>query len=38
MLAAQRMHVKIYDAAEEVYQVPESVLPRPGSDKDMRPG
>lgn len=37
MLAAQRMHVKIYDAAEEVYQVPESVLPRPGSKKDMRP-
>lgn len=24
-----RVHVKIYDAAEQVYQVPESVLPRP---------
>lgn len=24
----------IYDADEEVYQVPESVLPRVGSDKD----
>ena len=26
---AGRLHVKIYDAAEQVYQVPESVLPRP---------
>lgn len=31
------MHVKIYDAAEQVYQVPESVLPRPGSNKGMLP-
>ncbi|KAF2113057.1 glycosyl hydrolases family 31-domain-containing protein [Lophiotrema nucula] len=27
-----RLHVKIYDTAEQVYQVPESVLPRPSSD------
>ncbi|KAJ4356810.1 uncharacterized protein N0V89_004847 [Didymosphaeria variabile] len=27
-----RLHVKIYDADEQVYQVPESVFPRPGSD------
>ncbi|KAL1964558.1 hypothetical protein VTN77DRAFT_6855 [Rasamsonia byssochlamydoides] len=27
----QRLHVKIYDAAEQVYQVPTSVLPRPSS-------
>ncbi|RAO65251.1 uncharacterized protein BHQ10_001263 [Talaromyces amestolkiae] len=26
-----RLHVKIYDAAEQVYQVPTSVLPRPVS-------
>ncbi|KAB2574162.1 putative alpha/beta-glucosidase agdC [Lasiodiplodia theobromae] len=26
---ANRIHVQIYDAAESVYQVPESVLPRP---------
>ncbi|KAJ6031730.1 Glycoside hydrolase family 31 [Penicillium herquei] len=26
-----RLHVMIYDADEEVYQVPESVLPRPSS-------
>lgn len=26
-----RLHVKIYDAAEQVYQVPTSVLPRPES-------
>ncbi|KAL6718544.1 hypothetical protein ACLMJK_004636 [Lecanora helva] len=26
-----RLHVKIYDAAETVYQVPESVFPRPSS-------
>lgn len=30
----ERLHVMIYDADEEVYQVPESVLPRVGSDKD----
>lgn len=28
---ANRVHVKLYDAAEEVYQVPESVFPRPKS-------
>jgi alpha-glucosidase (family GH31 glycosyl hydrolase) len=27
-----RLHVKIYDADEQVYQVPESVFPRPGGD------
>lgn len=27
-----RLHVKIYDAAEQVYQVPESVFPRPSSN------
>ncbi|KAF4311465.1 Glycoside hydrolase family 31 [Botryosphaeria dothidea] len=26
---ANRLHVQIYDAAENVYQVPEAVLPRP---------
>ncbi|OJJ45732.1 hypothetical protein ASPZODRAFT_133597 [Penicilliopsis zonata CBS 506.65] len=26
-----RLHVMIYDADEQVYQVPESVVPRPGS-------
>jgi len=36
--ADTRLHVKIYDAAEQVYQVPVSVLPRPaassaGTDK-----
>ena len=28
----QRLHVKIYDADERVYQVPEDVVPRPSSD------
>ncbi|KAI9688796.1 MAG: hypothetical protein M1822_001153 [Bathelium mastoideum] len=28
---AQRLHVQIYDTAEQVYQVPDSVLPRPNS-------
>ncbi|KAF2236296.1 glycoside hydrolase family 31 protein [Viridothelium virens] len=28
---AQRLHVQIYDQAEQVYQVPDSVLPRPNS-------
>lgn len=28
-LVANRLHVEIYDAAENVYQVPESILPRP---------
>ncbi|KAH8690012.1 putative alpha-glucosidase [Talaromyces proteolyticus] len=28
----KRVHVKIYDAAEQVYQVPTSVLPRPDSN------
>ncbi|WEW54663.1 glycosyl hydrolase family 31 protein [Emydomyces testavorans] len=27
-----RLHVMIYDADEDVYQVPESVLPRPSTD------
>jgi len=31
-LTDQRLHVKIQDAADQVYQVPESVLPRPASD------
>lgn len=29
---AQRLHVKIYDAEERVYQVPEDVIPRPSSN------
>lgn len=37
IVAAERLHVKIYDAAEQVYQVPKSVLPRPGSNKNMSP-
>ncbi|GME28528.1 Glycoside hydrolase family 31 [Neofusicoccum parvum] len=28
---ANRLHVQIYDAAETVYQVPESVVPRPNA-------
>ncbi|GAB7347561.1 hypothetical protein MBLNU459_g4451t1 [Dothideomycetes sp. NU459] len=28
----ERIHVKIYDAAEQVYQVPESVFPRPAAE------
>jgi alpha-glucosidase len=31
-----RLHVKIYDSDEEVYQVPESVLPRPPPDRDSK--
>ncbi|OOQ84200.1 hypothetical protein PEBR_33633 [Penicillium brasilianum] len=31
----ERLHVKIYDADEQVYQIPESVLPRPRTDKAM---
>ncbi|KAL2871834.1 putative alpha-glucosidase [Aspergillus lucknowensis] len=31
-----RLHVKIYDANEQVYQVPESVLPRVGSGNGHR--
>lgn len=30
-ILATRLHVKIYDAAQNVYQVPESVLPRPSN-------
>lgn len=30
-----RLHVKIYDADENVYQVPESVLPRPSADGNV---
>ncbi|KAH0250735.1 Alpha/beta-glucosidase agdC, partial [Aureobasidium melanogenum] len=30
-----RLHVQIYDADENVYQVPESVLPRPGADGNV---
>lgn len=36
-MVAERLHVKIYDADEQVYQIPESVLPRPGTDKGMSP-
>ena len=32
----ERLHVVIYDANEEVYQVPESVLPRPASGDGSR--
>ncbi|KAG5942356.1 hypothetical protein E4U53_007258 [Claviceps sorghi] len=31
---AERLHVKIYDAAEQVYQVPEHVFPRPKAARD----
>ncbi|KAG6184918.1 hypothetical protein E4U27_000767 [Claviceps purpurea] len=31
---AQRLHVKIYDAAEQLYQVPEYVFPRPKAAQD----
>lgn len=31
LVLGKRLHVKIYDAAEEVYQVPESVVPRPAT-------
>lgn len=34
MLIDDRLHVMIYDAGEEIYQVPESVLPRPDSNND----
>ncbi|KAI4755607.1 alpha-glucosidase [Aureobasidium sp. EXF-3400] len=30
-----RLHVQIYDADENVYQVPESVLPRPSADGNV---
>lgn len=32
-----RLHVKIYDVAEEVYQVQDTVWPRPSSDHDIGP-
>ncbi|KAG5973501.1 hypothetical protein E4U55_000492 [Claviceps digitariae] len=35
---AERLHVKIYDAAEQVYQVPEHVFPRPKVAKDGSDG
>ncbi|CAG7915842.1 unnamed protein product [Penicillium olsonii] len=31
-----RLHVLIYDANEEVYQVPESVIPRPECEKEPK--
>ncbi|OJD33657.1 alpha-glucosidase [Diplodia corticola] len=34
---ANRLHVQIYDAAESVYQVPESVLPRPTAGNGSLP-
>lgn len=30
-----RLHIQIYDADESVYQVPESVLPRPSADGNV---
>lgn len=30
-----RLHIQIYDADENVYQVPESVLPRPSADGNV---
>ena len=36
MLLDERLHVMIYDADEQVYQVPESVLARPDSDGGSR--
>jgi alpha-glucosidase len=35
--AEQRLHVKIYDQAEQVYQIQESVWPRPSSDNSVEP-
>ncbi|KAJ5625169.1 hypothetical protein N7510_001478 [Penicillium lagena] len=32
-----RLHVMVYDADEQVYQVPESVFPRPSSDSGVNP-
>ena len=32
-----RLHVKIFDAAEEVFQIQDSVLPRPSSDDGVNP-
>lgn len=31
-ISAERLHVKIFDAAEQVYQIQESVWPRPAND------
>jgi alpha-glucosidase len=33
----QRLHVKIYDQAEEVYQIQESVWPRPSNNANVTP-
>jgi alpha-glucosidase len=33
--AESRLHVKIFDAAEEVFQIQESVWPRPSNDEDV---
>ncbi|ORY19588.1 glycosyl hydrolases family 31-domain-containing protein [Clohesyomyces aquaticus] len=33
-----RLHVKIYDAAQQVYQVPESVFPKPSSSSVVSTG
>ncbi|KAF1921639.1 alpha-glucosidase-like protein [Ampelomyces quisqualis] len=33
----QRLHVKIYDQADQVYQIQESVWPRPSNDGDVDP-
>ncbi|CAE7020263.1 hypothetical protein CFE70_002841 [Pyrenophora teres f. teres 0-1] len=32
-----RLHVKIYDAAEKVFQIQESVWPRPSDDEGVQP-
>ncbi|OAL46330.1 alpha-glucosidase-like protein [Pyrenochaeta sp. DS3sAY3a] len=32
-----RLHVKIYDAAEQVFQIQESIWPRPSSDQGVSP-
>ncbi|KAF2126412.1 glycoside hydrolase family 31 protein [Dothidotthia symphoricarpi CBS 119687] len=32
-----RLHVKIFDAAEQVYQIQESIWPRPNSDDNVDP-
>lgn len=33
-----RLHVKIYDAAEQVFQIQESIWPRPASDEGVDAG
>jgi len=36
-LTAERLHVKIFDAEEQVFQIQESVWPRPSDDEGVSP-